>query len=402
MSLPEKPFPKLTRISYTPYFAPSGRLVTEPGYDAEAQTFYAPAPGLVVPDIAERPTREQALRALDYVDRELLHDFPFVGTADKAHALGLMLLPFVRDMIAGATPLHDIESPAPGSGKGLLMKVLLMPAVGGRQLTAGAAHEGAEWEKRLISFLRLSPQALVLDNVNDRVDSGFLCTALTEPEISSRVLGQSEQVTIPVRTVWVMTANNPKFSGEVARRTLRIRIDPGVERPEDRGGFRHSDLARWAYEHRANLIAACCTMIAGWVAAGCPELVPTKPLGSFEHWHAVMGGLLDFLGVEGLLENKEEFLTAGDDENSVWVALVHALRESSRLTGISEWTTNDVLRVVETNSIALDLGREGGSRVLYLGRSLGRQKDRWHDGAQFQKRLSNGKTWWQLKDQPRF
>ena len=396
MSMPTKPFPPLTRLSYTPFFSPSGRYVDEPGYDAEAQTYYAPPPGLTVPEIPAEPTRGQVEASKAFIMQNILVDFPFVTEADRAHALALMLLPFVRDMIDGPTPLHNIEAPTPGSGKGLLMKVLLLPSTGGRHVTCGAGADNEEWEKRLVSFLRLSPQALVIDNVNEKVSSGFLCTALTEPEVSSRLLGASTQVTMPVRTVWVMTANNPKFSDEVIRRTARIRVDAGVERPEDRSGFRHADLASWASAHRGELIAACCTMIRGWVAQGAPENVPAKPLGSFEHWHAVMSGLLEYLQVPGLLENKEEFITTSDDESLAWDSLVSMMAHRLTPQGLpAEFSSAELAEMVLDAGISIDLGR-GDNKALMMGRELAKQRDRWHSGRQFRKKISRGKTYWYL------
>lgn len=397
MSLPTKPFPHLTRLSYTPYFSPSGRYVDQPGYDREAQTYYAPPPGLSVPEIPAEPTSAQVMRARDFVLQNLLVDFPFVGEPDRAHAVALMLLPFVRSMIDGPTPLHNIEAPTPGSGKGLLMKVLLMPAMGGRHVTCGAAADNEEWEKRLVSFLREAPQAIVVDNVNDKVSSGFLCMALTEPEISSRILGATKTVLMPVRTVWVMTANNPKFSDEVIRRTIRIRVDAGVERPEDRSGFRHADLAAWASGHRGELIAAVCTMIRGWVAQGSPENVPAKPLGSFERWHGVMSGLLEYLEVPGLLENKSEFVTTSDDEATAWGALVNMMRGSVDPYGNPRrWTSLELADMVTDAGLSIELGN-GQNRALMMGRELAKQRDRWHDGLQFRKTASNGKTYWMLR-----
>jgi putative DNA primase/helicase len=325
----------------------------------------------------------------------VLHDFPFVSQSDRAHAVALMLLPFVRDLIDGPTPLHDIEAPTPGSGKGLLTRCLLMPGVGGRPAVVSAPAGEEEWQKSLFSHLRASPQVIVIDNVGSKVTSSALCMALTEGEYSARLLGVSESATVPVSTVWAMTANNPKFSDEVARRTIRIRVDAQVERPEDRGGFRHADLGAWCAGHRAELVQACCVMVQGWVKAGMPEAILTRPLGSFEHWHSVMGGLLDYLGVPGLLENKAEFLAAGDDEADAWSHLVAYMRTD--LAG--EWTSGQLAEVVTEQGIAIELGNSG-NRALMMGRELAKQRDRWHNGYQIQKRMLNGKSWWRLVGMP--
>lgn len=389
--LPQRPFPELHRISLTPFFAPSGRYVSTPGYDAESRTFYAASLDVTPLPVPEQPTPDEVAAALAYVRREVLHDFLFVSEADRAHAIALMLLPFMRDLIDGPTPLHDIEAPTPGSGKGLLARCLLMPGAGKRPETINAPTGEEEWTKALFSHLRKTPQVVVIDNVNARLASGSLCTVLTEPEYTARVLGASESATVPVRSVWVMTANNPKFSDEVARRTIRIRVDTQVERPEDRGGFRHADLAAWCAAHRAELIRACCVMVQGWVRAGMPELVPAKPLGSFERWHAVVGGLLDYLGVPGLLANKAEFLAAGDDEADAWASLVSYMRTDL----VGEWSSAQLAEVVIEHGIAIDLGRSE-NKALMMGRELAKQRDRWHGGHKIEKRMLNGKTLWRL------
>lgn len=381
--------PPLTRVAHAPFFSPSGRLVLEEGYDAESQT-YLRLGGLQMPPLPSVTTARTLL--LD----EVLGDFPWASEADKAHAVALVLLPFVRDMIDGATPLHNIEAPTPGSGKGLLARVALLPGCGRRYTTWGAASTNEEWEKRLVTFLRSSPEALVMDNVNEKVTSGFLCTALTEPVVSARQMGgNSVVVEVPVRCAWVMTANNPRFSDEVARRTVRVRLDAGVEHPEDRSGFRHERLEEWATDHRADLVAACCALVQSWIEAGAPRPVLGSPFGSFEAWHATMAGLLEHIGVPGLLGNKAEFVAASDEETHAWAQLVEVLEHSVD----SDWSASVIASLVADNGIPIDLG-SGSDRALMMGRQLSRQRDRWHGGARFEAKKVKGLTRWYLVRRP--
>lgn len=397
-SMADKPLPRLNRVSFTPYFSPTGRLITEPGYDEEARTFYSPAAGVEVPPIPEEPTSAQVEAAKRLLLDELLVDFPFVTEADRTHAVALMLLPFVRDLIVGATPLHDIEAPTPGSGKGLLMKAVLMPGVGPSQSVMSAATDDDEWQKRLIAFLRDSPQAIVIDNVNTKVDSGALCTVLTEPVYASRILGASQAVTLPVRCVWVLTGNNPQFSGEVSRRCLRIRLDPRVERPEERGGFRHERLAEWCRDNRGALITACCTLVRSWVVAGMPK--GDQAWGSFEEWSAVMGGLLGHLGFEDFLGNRREFLAEADEESNAWENLI-TLLDSTIVPGSVQpsWTAANIAAIVDDAGIPIDLGATS-NRALAMGRALGKQRGRWYKGARFESKVVNGATRWYLTRKP--
>jgi hypothetical protein len=380
--------PPLTRVAHAPYFSPSGRMVAESGYDAESQT-YLRLDGLELPDL---PTISEAKELLL---SELLGEFPFAADADKAGAVALLLLPFVRDMIDGPTPLHNIEAPTPGSGKGLLARVVLLPGCGTRYTTWGAASSNEEWEKRLVTFLRASPEALLIDNVNEKVTSGFLCTALTEPVVSARLLGgNSTTITVPVRCAWVMTANNPRFSDEVARRAIRVRLDPQMEHPEDRAGFRHERLDAWAASHRGELVAACLTLVQSWVLAGAPQGAPERPFGSFEAWHSLMGGLLAHIGVTGLLDNKAEFVAASDEENHAWESLVEVLGHSTE----TDWSADVIAQLVIEHGIPIDLGT--GNRALMMGRELARQRDRWHAGARFDKKRVKGLTRWYLVRRP--
>ena len=51
---------------------------------------------------------------------EVFREFPFVEAAGWAHTLCMVLQPFVRPLIAGATPLYLIDAPSRATGKGLL------------------------------------------------------------------------------------------------------------------------------------------------------------------------------------------------------------------------------------------------------------------------------------------
>ena len=123
------PLPLIRGISRAPMFSPAGVLATTSGYQQETGYFYHPQKGLRIPDVPQRPNPADVLMAKIIILDDLLSDFPFVGDADIAHALSIMLLPFVRPMIDGPTPLNLIESPLPGTGKDLLAEVLTYPAL---------------------------------------------------------------------------------------------------------------------------------------------------------------------------------------------------------------------------------------------------------------------------------
>jgi len=317
LATPEPDLPLLVRIVDVPVFSESGELQTTPGYHAGSCTFYAPAKGFTLAAVPTRPTEDEMTRARALLLDELLADFTFVSDADKAHAVALFLEPFVRDMIAGPTPLHLIEAPTPGSGKGLLADALLAPAVGHEVGVIPQVADDDEMRKQITARLLEARAAIHIDNVTRPLSSAVLAAALTATWWSDRPLGRSETVSLPVRCVWLATANNPTMSTEIARRVVRSRLDPGVDRPWTRGNFRHTDLRAWVATHRSELVWAALTMVQTWLAKGQPAPA-CKPLGSYERWSHVLGGVLETADIPGFLMNLDEFYETADSEGTMW------------------------------------------------------------------------------------
>jgi hypothetical protein len=196
--------------------------------------------------------------------------------------------------------------------------------------------------------------------------------ALTVPVWTDRILGVTRMVSVPVRCSWVVTANNPTYSTEMARRTVRTRIDPKVDRPQDREGWRHPELLSWVDDNRGELIWAFCTLVRSWVAAGRPRFTG-KALGSFERWSHVIGGILEHVGIPGFLANQASFYDAADAETAVWRAFVAAWWEKYQDTEVG---TADLFPLaLETDDLDLGAG-EARSQKTRFGKMLGAQRDR--------------------------
>ena len=116
--------------------------------------------------------------------------------------------------------------------------------------------------------------------------------------------------------LWLMTGNNPRLSDEMSRRCIRLRIDPRIDMPWLRGGFKHPLIAEWAQENRSALVHAALILVQAWVAAGKP--LHAKRLGSFEKWSGVMGGVLEVAGIPGFLGNLNELYEAADSDGQMW------------------------------------------------------------------------------------
>lgn len=364
------PVPVVNRVVEVPVVGCDGEIQTRPGYHAGSQTYYAPSGGLVLPEVPIRPTSADIDRARAML-LEPLRDFPFTGPSEFAHAIAAMLLPFVREMITGPTPLHLVVKPTPGTGAGLLCDVIAALATGRRASPMAEARDEDEQRKRLTAYLIEGHGVILLDNLSRLLAGAPLAVALTADTWTDRVLGSSASVKVPVRCLWLATGNNVQTSTEMARRIVRIRLDAHIDQPHRRSAdeFRHPDLMRWVDEHRAELVWSALTLIRAWIAAGKPSGRIT--LGSYESWAAVMGGIMDVAGIQGFLGNLDEFYEQADAEGAATRALIAAWWERY---GQSEITAADLFPLA---SEALDLGEgsEQGRKVRW-GKRLAALRDR--------------------------
>lgn len=370
--------PLISRITRCPIIMADGTIVSALGYHAGARVYYDPRPGLVVPGIADQPTPAQIAAARALIVDEMLGDFAFVSAADRAHAVALLLLPFARELIAGPTPLHVIEAPTPGSGKTLLASVLMRPALGADATPITEGRDDAEWQKKITSVLAATPAAVLIDNVNKPLFGSALSTALTSTIHSDRLLGSNTMTRYPIRCAWLATANNPTMSGEMARRSIRIRIDPKVDQPWKRDNFKHANLLAWTREHEGDLIAAALTLIRAGLQAEAPTL---PPLGSFEHWTATLGRILHTAQIPGFLQNLDELYDRADTEGAAWRALIGAWWEAHQGATIGTGDIFDVYKAGEYD-LSLESFKEEKAQKAAFGKRLRKQQDRVIGGYQ--------------------
>ncbi|HAG10124.1 MAG TPA: hypothetical protein DCK76_01745 [Desulfotomaculum sp.] len=310
MSLDNLPLPLLRGITQVPIMRGDGSLFITPGYDAGTSLYYAPEPGSSLPEIPDRPVKTDVEASLGRL-RDILADFPFDSGASWANILAAVITPVLRDLIAGPVPMLLIDKPLQGTGASLLSDVISMISTGASSYMT-TAPEGRdredEWRKRVTSILSAGRPVVVIDNVEDVFHSSTLCALLTSVNWSDRILGRNEIINLQHRTCWVITGNNIRLAGDLPRRCYRVRLDANRARPwqRDQNEFRHPYLTKYVKENRGALLAAIFTLARAWVLAGQPAPVKAPPMGSFEEWREVIGGILEFADVNEFLGNAAE------------------------------------------------------------------------------------------------
>ena len=363
---PSDPFPELTAIARSPVVLPSGRVLKESGYDPES-SYYLSLNGLSNVEVSMDVDRAVAI-----LTDETFGEFPLVDDASRAHVLALVLQPFVMPLIDGPTPLYLIEAPTPGTGKGLMAEVIGKISHGRSVGVMAQPKDEEEMRKRILALLLGGHTMVCLDNVY-RLTSGNLSMVLTSKYFEDRILGSSRMVRVRNRATWLATGNNVELSDEVVRRTLLIRLDAKVERPEDRTGFKHADLATWATTNRTRLVAACLSIITAWAERGMPAGSAT--MGSFEEWASVMGGILEVAGVPGFLANRDSLHSASDRQSQEWVAFCQAWWE--KFSGLAV-TAKQLFGLAKETDLLLDLwgGRSALGGQQRVGHALGAMRGR--------------------------
>ena len=364
-------------------------LICRPGYHAGSQTIYMPPEGFRLPPVSESPSPSELQRAIGLLLDDLMGDFPFVGDADRAHALAAALLAFCREMITGPTPPHLVSKPTPRTGATLYVQVVGEVVLGHAVAVLTEARSEEEWSRKLFAKLRSGPSLLLIDNVIGTLGSAALAAATTGEFFEDRIVGRSETQRVPVRCVWLVTGTNPALSPEIARRSVPIRLDARLERPERRTDFRHPDLRGWVREHRESLVWASLIIIQAWIAADRPKGAQT--LGGFESWSGVIGGILDVAGVAGFLENREAHDESCDSESATFAAFIQQWWAKH---GAQPVRAADVLELADE----LDLGdKSEQSRKIRLGKELHAHREQRFGGVRLEKvGVLNGSQQWRL------
>jgi putative DNA primase/helicase len=360
IATPNKPLLPLDGIVEAPVFAPDGTIHLTAGYDPTTRLYYARPKQLQSLNIPGDPGREQVRQAVELLE-DLIGDFPFVGESSKAHAIAALLLPFVRPMIDGPTPLHLIYKPKPGTGGTLLASTLSIPAGLRQGAVMHLPDNESERRRALLGILNSQPVSVILDNVK-RLEGEALACCLTQEYYQDRIIGSSNMGRVRNRCLWLATGNNPTYSDEIARRTIPIYLDAKSEHPDLGRVFKHPDLLRWATENRPKLVQAALTIVQAWIAIGRPA--GTRTLGGFESWSHVMGGILENAGVDGFLGNIIEHRAKGDRETVAFSGFVDSWAQVFRDQRVP---ASKLVPLAES----LDLGSgRNGSASIRLGKLL--------------------------------
>ncbi len=387
--------PPLEGTATAPFFAPDGALCSQTGYHPAARLWLELPSGFDVGDTT--PTPGNCAAARNIILNNILGEVAFADEASRAHAVALMLLPFVRRLIDGPTPLHLFDAPLRGSGKSYAAQLCTLPF--GEVAPTPEKGNDEEWRKSLFALLLSGPSHIFLDNIKGALNSPALDAAITGESMQERATGTGEVPTARIQCVWVATANNAQLTEDAATRSIVIRLDPETENPDAREF--HSNPKQFIRRNRAKVCGALLTLARAWQETGSPHYAGPNRC-RFPEWAQVVGGILDTAQVPGFLDNLDAMRAAlSSGEGDEWAQFAAMWLQEH---GESYMSAKELLPLLgHFPDLAAQVGGTVTPTAMKLARVLARKRDRIFAGVKIEsgRRVANQTLWRTKKVAPR-
>jgi hypothetical protein len=332
---------RLKGVTHTPMVRRDGTILDAPGYDDATGFLYLPA--VDVDPVPVSPTAAEVGAAVTLL-RGIVAEFKWAGKHDEANFHGLLLTPLLRELCPPPYKLGAIMAHQPGSGKGLLNRILR--DVHGGVFRSEMPHDDAELAKSITGILTQTTAPVVqFDNVSGTLRSSRLAGLLTSAVYSDRVLGSTNNADMINDRLWTITGNNLNLGGDLVRRTVWVTIDPGCPDPHLRTGFK-LDIPRYIADNRGRILHALLTLVAAWVSTGKP--LERRSSDDYALWSATVRGILthtrtvlgEDAGIPGEFDHVDSAQQAIGTDDEGWGDFLRALRQGfeGRI-----FTTRDVI-----------------------------------------------------------
>jgi hypothetical protein len=184
----------------------------------------------------------------------------------------------------------------------------------------------------------------VWDNIprGESISCPTIEKALTAEELSDRILGESRTLAVPATTIMAFTGNNISPKGDLASRSLIVRLAVSRADPENRN-FEHPDPISWTLANRRRILAALYAIML--VSREGPQQAKTR----FKDFWTLIGHPIELVSGVDFAELFKR--SDGLDEETNAVAILFG--ELRAVYGGNKFTAADLCK--ELNPIAGDL-----------------------------------------------
>jgi hypothetical protein len=379
----------LDAIARSPFLRPDGSICDTAGYDRRARVLYVPSTEF--PAIPADPDQDCAREALGRI-RGVFDQFPYKEPASESAFLSHILTEAARVAIPHS-PMFFYDAPSSGTGKSLLQEMAARIVHGSEPALRPWVGDGDEIRKALYASLLAGDRSLWFDNVptGHKTRSAELCAFISSSTWKDRKLGESETLGVPNKCVLVASGNNITPTGDLARRSLVVRLNANTERLRERVfKIPEGQLRPYVMEHRPQMLVDALTVIKAFHAVKDIEM--PVPLPGFGPWSHYCRDPLIWLGLADPVITQNET----DDEST---SVGNVYEKLFAQFGDREFTSLDVARLVNgitdsSGELANDMQQNGckePNSPLKVGYWLRGFRDRISHGIKLTP-AGNGKT----------
>jgi hypothetical protein len=181
---------------------------------------------------------------------------------DKCILIADALTLIERSMLA-ERPVFFITAGRRGGGKTTTLHMLIMAVFGIMAPAAAWSPNEEERRKALLSYFMAGLAFIIWDNIprGTQISCPHIERSCTTALYTDRKLGVSEMVATSASTIHHFTGNNIGPKGDLASRSLQVRLEVDRADPENRT-FKHSGIG-WTEAHRGQIMAALYTILLG-------------------------------------------------------------------------------------------------------------------------------------------
>jgi hypothetical protein len=345
--------PTLVAITTLPLVSPDGKLLAPDGLDrARGIVFKSQSELRAVLPIRRECTDAAIEQAMRYLCDEWLVDVA-TNLTGKCILIAAALTLIERSLLPDR-PGFFVSAGRRGGGKTTTMAMLIMAILGVWPAAAAWSTDEDERRKALLSYFLSGVPYILWDNIarGAQISCPHIEKSCTSGYYSDRKLGASEMVATAAATIHFFTGNNISPRGDLASRSLCVRIE--IERPDpENRPFKHSDPVGWTEQHRGQILRALYTILLGNEILQTPA--GTQARTRFKTWYRLVGTAIEHAAalIDHELDFQEVFATQEIDEEAN-TTLAEALAVMHRRW--TEFRANDVADLINKVNADASLG----------------------------------------------
>ena len=179
-----------------------------------------------------------------------------------------------------------------GSGKTTTLQMIIEAIIGCRAAASPWSPNEEERRKALLSYFMYGMAYILWDNITRgaQISCPHIEKSCTTGLYADRKLGVSEMIMTAASTIHCFTGNNIRPRGDLASRSLQVRLDVDRIDPENRN-FKHPDPIGWTRENRGKILRALYTILLGNPALKEKRDAPMKT--RFKMWYRLVGAAVE-------------------------------------------------------------------------------------------------------------